>query len=152
MSIIIHRPHPYQDAHPSNPSGLPRNQVRVAKARVFMGETAPSPLRSYQIVWMVRLRMLGLLDHLESWASLSLGSGMGSPWKLSLSLSGFRYGITLKVEPLFLGSGMGLPYPSVGSPWKLDLDMMPARRCDFLLCKKSDRIKKKSSPISFMAI
>jgi hypothetical protein len=93
MSIIIHRPHPYQDAHPSNPSGLPRHQVRVAKARVFMGETAPSPLRSYQIVWMVRLRMLGLLDHLESRASLS----------------GFRYGITLKVEPLFLGSGMGLP-------------------------------------------
>ena len=136
MSIIIHRPHPYQDAHPSNPSGLPRNQVRVAKARVFMGETAPSPLRSYQIVWMVRLRMLGLLDHLESRASLC----------------GFRYGITLKVEPLFLGSGMGLPYPSMGSPWKLGLNMMPARRCDFLLCKKSDRIKNKSSPISFMAI
>jgi len=124
MSIIIHRPHPYQDAHPSNPSGLPRHQVRVAKARVFMGETAPSPLRSYQIVWMVRLRMLGLLDHLESWASLS----------------GFRNGIT---------SGMGLPYPSMGSPWKLGLNMMPARRCDFLLCKKSDRIKKIKSYIIY---
>jgi len=77
--------------------------------------------------------MLGLLDHLESRAPLS----------------GFRYGITLKVEPLFLGSGMGLPYPSMGSPWKLGLDMMPARRCDFLLCKKSDRIKKIKSYIIY---
>jgi len=111
----IARYSPIQSKRPASESGQ-----GCQGASLLMGETAPSPLRSYQIVWMVRLRMLGLLDHLESWASLP----------------GFRYGITLKVEPLFLGSGMGLPYPSMGSPWKLDLDMMPARRCDFLLCKK----------------